>query len=381
MWPRFLERVEGVPKDQIAKTLRDDIRNGRNLYAANMDRAARPHGGRTDIPVQLIAIAGDNYVTPALLEGLEETAPNLHKRLVPGGHWLPRTHPDRVARWVSEFADHVDAGKRLRTGPLVVITGAGSGIGRATALAFAEREQGATVVAVDVDGWAAGRTAELARLLGAEAHDRTVDVGDGAAMEDLAKELIHEIGVPDIVVNNAGIGMAGPMLQTTVEEWQRILHVNLWGVIHGSRVWGRAMIDRGEGGHIVNVASAAAFTPSPMYPAYATTKAAVLMLTECLRAEVGDQGIGVTAICPGLVQTGIIAATRFVGLDDEQQEQRRRATDRFYRLVGITPDRVAAAIVDGVRRDRPLVPVGVDAVAARFLSRFAPGGARRLARF
>jgi short-subunit dehydrogenase len=141
------------------------------------------------------------------------------------------------------------------------------------------------------------------------------------------------------------------------------------------------MVDRGEGGHIVNVASAAAFTPSRMYPAYATTKAAVLMLSECLRAEVGDQGIGVTAICPGLVQTGIIAATRFVGLDREQQEQRRRATDRFYRLVGITPDRVAAAIVDGVRHDRPLVPVGVDAVAARFLSRFAPGAARRLARF
>jgi NAD(P)-dependent dehydrogenase (short-subunit alcohol dehydrogenase family) len=293
----------------------------------------------------------------------------------------------------------VEAGKRMRTGPLVVITGAGSGIGRATALAFAEQpqpqphghqqpqphghQQGqqATVVAVDVDGWAAERTAELARLLGAEAHARTVDVGDHTAMEELAKELIHDLGVPDIVINNAGIGMAGPLLQTTVEEWQRILHVNLWGVIHGSRVWGQAMVERGEGGHIVNVASAAAFTPSRMYPAYATTKAAVLMLTECLRAEVGDQGIGVSAICPGLVQTGIIAATRFVGLDAEDQQQRRRATDRLYRLVGITPDRVAVTIVDAVRRDRPLVSVGADAVAARLLSRFAPGSARRLARF
>jgi NAD(P)-dependent dehydrogenase (short-subunit alcohol dehydrogenase family) len=245
-------------------------------------------------------------------------------------------------------------------------------------LAFAEL--GATIVAVDVDGWAAGRTAQLARLLKGEAHDRTVDVGDGEAMEQLAKDVIHDLGVPDVVINNAGIGMAGPMLDTTVEEWQRILHVNVWGVIHGSRLWGKAMVDRGEGGHIVNVASAAGFTPSRIYPAYATTKAAVLMLSECLRAELGSQGIGVSAICPGLAKTGIIAATRYVGVDSAEEERRRRATDRLYRLVGLSPDQVAAAIVDAVRRNRPVVPVGIDAVAGRLQSRFAPGSARALAR-
>jgi len=108
----------------------------------------------------------------------------------------------------------------------------------------------------------------------------------------------------------------------------------------------RQMIDQGRAGHIVNVASAAAFMPSRMLPAYATSKSAVLMFSECLRAELGDHGIGVSAICPGIIDTPITRNTRFVGVDNEEQERRRQHAHTFYQRRAFTPDRVAQAIVD-----------------------------------
>jgi NAD(P)-dependent dehydrogenase (short-subunit alcohol dehydrogenase family) len=174
--------------------------------------------------------------------------------------------------------------------------------------------------------------------------------------------------------------MAGPFLATAPEDWDRILRVNLWGVIHGARLFGQQMSARGEGGHVVNVASAAAFTPSRAYPAYATTKAAVLMLSECLRAELADESIGVTAICPGIVNTGIVSATRFVGVSDAEQSRKRTVTNRLYALRAFSPERVADAIVRAVQQDPAVVPVAAEARLMRLLSRFAPNATRRLAR-
>jgi NAD(P)-dependent dehydrogenase (short-subunit alcohol dehydrogenase family) len=266
---------------------------------------------------------------------------------------------------------------RRFAGRLVVVTGAGSGIGRETALAFAER--GATIVAADIDAGGAARTVELCEVLGAAAHAFTVDVGDPDAMEGFAKAIEADLGVPDIVVNNAGIGMAGAMLDTSVADWERVLDVNLWGVIHGSRLFGRMMAERGEGGHIVNTASAAAFMPSRSLPAYATSKAAVLMLSECLRAELAADGIGVSAICPGIVDTGITMSTRFVGVSDDEQQRRQRDTKRLYQRRNFTPDRVAEAIVRAVERNEAVVPVAIEAKVMQLGSRFAPGLVRRLA--
>ncbi len=259
----------------------------------------------------------------------------------------------------------------------MVVTGAASGIGRATAVAWAER--GATVVAADIDVAGAERTVRLARAVGGDGLAHRLDVTDADAVEELVKEVGARWGAPAVVVNNAGIGLAGRLLDTTVDDWARVLDVNLWGVIHGSRLFGRLMADWGEGGHIVNVASAAAFQPSKAYPAYATSKAAVLMLSECLRAELATEGIGVSAICPGVVDTNIVRRTRFVGVDGEAQAQRQRQADRLYRRRGYGPDRVAKAILDAVDHDRPVVPVSPEARLARLGSRFAPGLMRRLA--
>ena len=394
---RGLVRLGEVPADAApSPTLAADGARGVNLYRANvLPRTRRPADDRTtDVPVQLIVPSGDRYVTPALLDDTVRWAPRLWRRDVPGRHWLPRTAPDRMAGWIADLVDHAEGGPETGAlarhrvqvgerragdrGKVVVVTGAGSGIGRQTALAFADR--GAEVVAVDIDGQAAARTALLCRDLGAVATHHRVDVGDAEAMEALAKLVEHDHGGADVVVNNAGIGMAGGLLDTTTDDWERILRVNLWGVIHGSRLFARQMVDRGEGGHIVNVASAAAFTPSRSLPAYSTTKAAVLMLSECLRGELADADIGVTAICPGIVNTGIVTTTRFVGVGEGEEARRRRETKRLYSLRGFGPEKVADAIVRAVRRDSAVVPVTPEAHLARFVYRFAPGLSRRLAR-
>ena len=328
-------------------------------------------------------------MTPALLDGLERIAPTLWRRSVDGGHWVPRSQPLAIAAMIGEFVDHVEGGTTSRdlrrarvtpgrpyAGKLVVVTGAGSGIGRETVLAFAAR--GAEVVSADIDVESAARTAGLASVLGASARHYQVDVGDTEAMEAFAKWVENEAGVPDVVVNNAGIGLGGPVLATEVSDWERVLHVNLWGVIHGCRLFGRQMVARGDGGHIVNVASGAAFSPGRQFPAYATTKAAVLMLSESLRVELAPHGIGVSAICPGIVDTGIVTRTRFAGMDEAEQHRTQQAIQRLYRRRRFPPSRVAEAIVRSVARNDAIVPVGFEAHLGRLVYRAVPGLARRV---
>jgi NAD(P)-dependent dehydrogenase (short-subunit alcohol dehydrogenase family) len=245
-------------------------------------------------------------------------------------------------------------------------------------LAFAEK--GADIVVADIDSVAAARTVELVELLGARGYLYTVDVSSGEAMEKFANEVKETAGVPDVVVNNAGIGMSGPFLATKVKDWEKILGVNVWGVIHGARCFGEMMRERGEGGHIVNLASAAAYTPSRTLSAYSTSKAAVLMLSECLRAEFARYGIGVSAICPGFIATNITRTTKFVGQDAEQQERTRQRVTGLYRRRNFGPDKVAERIVDAVRRDKPVVPVALEAKASKAISRLSPALARRMAK-
>jgi NAD(P)-dependent dehydrogenase (short-subunit alcohol dehydrogenase family) len=356
-------------------------KNGIELYRRNFVRLRRPRPDPVaQVPVQLIVARDDPYVSPDLFIGIERWCPTLVRHDVISGHWVPKTHASLVARRVSEFVANVEEGRPVSSGPagactsLVLITGAGSGIGRATAFAFAER--GARIVAVDQDRASLERTVELVGLMGAEGHAHVADVSDVNQMETLARDVLARHGVPDVVVNNAGIGVAGPFLATTAEEWQRIVGVNLMGVVHGCRLFGNALKDRGAGGHIVNVASAAAFLPSRALPVYATTKAAVLMLSECLRAELAPHGIGVSAICPGLVATNITRATRFAGSTDAEQARLRASATRLYGRRNYGPEGVANEIVAAVRDNRSVVPVTIEARLMRALGRFAPGFVR-----
>lgn len=140
------------------------------------------------------------------------------------------------------------------------------------------------------------------------------------------------------------------------------------------------MAERGQGGHIVNTASAAAYQPSKVLPAYSTSKAAVLMLSECLRAELAYQGIGVTAVCPGLVNTGITATATFVGVDAEEERRRQKRATRAYGLRNYPPEKVADAILRAVALNKAVVQVTPEAKASYALSRFLPRALRALAR-
>ncbi|MBD9703877.1 SDR family oxidoreductase [Streptomyces sp. ID01-12c] len=391
-WPGLVRRAEKLPHgDYPSASLPTDAAHGAWLYRDNMrTRLANPRDdAHAHVPVQLITPLGDQFLSERLYDDLESWVPRLTRRTLPTKHWIPRTRPDQLTAWIGEFVMATEAGRPAPRatgkhterfgGQLVLVTGAAGGIGKATALAFAEA--GARVVAVDLDAEGAARTAESSRLAGApEAWAERVDVSDEQAMEKLAEKVATEYGVVDVLVNNAGIGLSGRFLDTTVEDWRKVLDVNLWGVIHGCRLFGRQMTERGQGGHIVNIASAAAYLPSRSLPAYSTSKAAVLMLSECLRAELSGQGIGVSAICPGIVDTNITSTARFAGVDADEEKRRQRRAAKLYGLRNYPPEKVAEAVVRAVVRNQAVVPVTPEARGGRFMARFTPRALRALAR-
>jgi NAD(P)-dependent dehydrogenase (short-subunit alcohol dehydrogenase family)/pimeloyl-ACP methyl ester carboxylesterase len=376
---KVVARIEGLPH---APKAADGV-HGMKLYRANIfRRVGKPRERRTNVPVQLIVPTEDRFVTPALHDDLGDWVARLWRRNVVGGHWVAMTRPAVIARMVDEFVSHIEgepvthALQRAQGGPeLVVITGAGSGIGRATAIEFAA--QGASVIVTDIDLLAAKETAAT---IGPAASACQLDVTDEAAVRQLAEQVALEHGVPNVVVNNAGIGVAGPFMDTPTKDWKRVLEVNVLGVVHGCQAFGELMIEAGEGGQIVNLASAAAYTPSRGLPAYASSKAAVLMLSSCLRAELAEHGIGVSAICPGIVDTAIMRTSTFVGVDAAKQDDLRERAAKAYHRRNFPPKRVATEIVAAARENRAVVPVTIEAKAGLWGSRFAPGLMRRLAR-
>lgn len=252
-------------------------------------------------------------------------------------------------------------------GKKILITGAGSGIGRATALKLAALD--ATLVLTDLNPDAVEQTASQARSCGASRTDtHIVDVADWDDMQAVAAKVHKKHGTLDILVNNAGVGMAGDFLSTTVEDWQWVLGINLMGVVHGCKLFAPAMVERGRG-HIVNLASAAGYYAAPDMSAYSASKHAVLGLTESLRAEMASHGVGVSAICPGVINTGIVASSRMRGAAGQAQDN----IVAFYRKRNYGPELVADAVLSAVRHNRAVVPVSPEAWVMYGAKRFTPG--------
>jgi len=262
-------------------------------------------------------------------------------------------------------------------GQLMVITGGGSGIGRESALAFARR--GAEVVLSDVNLDAAKQTAAMIDEAGGTAHAYQLDVADEAAVHAHADDVAEKHGVPDILINNAGIGQAGAFLGTPSKSFTRVMDVNFYGVVNGCRAFGAKMVERDSGGHIVNLASMAAYSPLQSFSAYSTSKAAVFMFSDCLRAELAKSGIGVSTICPGIVHTNIVANTEFAGVRAGTEAEKQQKFDRLYEKRHYPPDRVAERIVVAVARKKSIVPVTPEAHLAYHARRFVPGLGRWLA--
>jgi NAD(P)-dependent dehydrogenase (short-subunit alcohol dehydrogenase family) len=245
---------------------------------------------------------------------------------------------------------------------LALVTGAGSGIGRATALALAEA--GARVIVVDVDG---ERVDAMTSTLGGKCPlAKRVDVSKKDEMRALADDVHAACGPLDILVNNAGVGHAGGILDTKMEDWEWVLGVNLWGVIHGCHFFVPKMVERHAGGHVVNVASAFGLVAPGGVAPYCTTKFAVVGLSESLRSELAPHGIGVSAVCPGMINTDIINRGRFT---DGKLQSRNAET---FATRGRPPEHVARAVLRAIRSDVPVVPVGVEAWSAWIGKRVSP---------
>ena len=256
-------------------------------------------------------------------------------------------------------------------GAPALVTGAGSGIGRATARALAAA--GATVLCTDIDEAAAEKTAaecgERARAgSGAAPRAYRLDVADRQEVDAVAAEVEAEYGALRVLVNNAGVGMTGPFSAMTAEDWAFIRSVNLDGVVNCCAAFTPPML-AARRGQVVNISSGLAFVATAQESAYGATKAAVLALSLCLRAEWSARGVGVTAVCPGFVNTPIATSARFTG-GREDPARRARLVKGFSRAR--PPEKVADAIVKAIAADRALVPVGFESVLGWYAHRLTP---------
>ena len=246
------------------------------------------------------------------------------------------------------------------TGKVAVVTGAGSGIGRALAERFAA--EGMKLVVADVEAEALARTEATLSSRGAEVLAVQLDVLQPEQIEALAERTYATFGAAHVVCNNAGVVAAGgkPSWEETPEDWEWVLGVNLWGVIHGVRAFVPRMLAGGAEGHIVNTASVAGLITSPGMGPYCVSKFGVVALSETLHQELSMQGakLRVSVLCPAWVNTRISDSERnrptALGPAHEPSAQETAMLDIVRGLVasGLPPARIADIVLEAIREER-----------------------------
>jgi NAD(P)-dependent dehydrogenase (short-subunit alcohol dehydrogenase family) len=242
------------------------------------------------------------------------------------------------------------------TGKVAAVTGAASGLGRAMALAFASEGMHVALADVDEAGLSATRTEVASRNV--RSFGMRVDVSKGAEVDAFAERTVAELGAVQLVCNNAGVALTGAVWEHTEAEWQWILGVNLWGVVHGVRAFAPRLIAQNEG-HIVNTASVAGLISPPGMGAYCVSKHAVVALSESLHHDLRERGcaVGVSVLCPAYVPTGIAESERNkprdLSLNKSKERLAKEAMLRKAVAAGkLSADDVARAVVAAVKQDR-----------------------------
>jgi hypothetical protein len=248
---------------------------------------------------------------------------------------------------------------------VAVITGAGSGIGRALALNLAGR--GALLSLSDIDEAGLAETVDLVKAAGArEVRSDRLDVADRAAFATYAASVAEQFGRVNLVVNNAGVALAGDLEDLDYSDMEWILGINFWGVVHGTKEFLPHLIASGDG-HVVNVSSLFGLISMPGQSMYNASKYAVRGMSEALREEmlVAGHRVGVTVVHPGGIKTAIARNARYSAVEDGE------LSARYFdeKLAKMTPERAAKIIVRGVLADKARVLVGLDAHALHHLAK------------
>ena len=253
-------------------------------------------------------------------------------------------------------------------GRVAVITGAASGIGRATALRLAER--GCALALADIDRAGLDETAHQAARFQTKVTADVVDVSSSTAVEAFARQVESTHGAAHILVNNAGVVIAGPFAEQRLEDLEWLVGINYWGVVYGCHHF-LPLLRRQDEGHIVNLSSMFGFLGLPHQSGYCATKAAVRALSESLFAELRRERIGVTTVHPGCIDTSIVRAGRI------EDEAMRRDVQTLFDRRGAPPDVVARAIVRAIEKNRLFVRVRPESVATDWLKRLFPAAIHR----
>lgn len=251
---------------------------------------------------------------------------------------------------------------------IAVITGAGSGIGRALALRFAD-EKVAGISISDVNEKGLNETAEMVKAKNVEVLTSVVDVSKREDVQRFADETIEKFGRATHLVNNAGVGLVGRFEQLSLEDFEWMMAINFWGTVYGTKIF-LPIFQKEKLAHITNISSVFGFIAPPGQSAYCASKFAVRGFTECLRHELEDSNVLVSVVHPGGIQTNIVKNARRgkTATDDDM----KIADEMLDKLAKTTPEQAADVIVKGIKSKNPRILIGSDARQISIIHRMFP---------
>ena len=254
---------------------------------------------------------------------------------------------------------------------VAAITGAGSGIGQALAVELAKL--GCDLALSDINEAGLQDTENQVTNYGAKVTSCSLDVADRDAVFQWAEQVNSDFGQVNLIFNNAGVSLSETIESMSYENFEWLMNINFWGVVHGTKAFLPMLRASGEG-HIVNVSSVFGLIAVPSQSAYNAAKFAVKGFTECLREEMvlDDCNIGVTCVHPGGIKTNIVRNSRIGDVGKAGAQDKNKAAKMFEKAARTTPEEAAKAIINGVKKNKPRVLIGTDARVIDTVQRTLP---------